>query len=75
MIKNHSLSILGHRTSITLEEEFFTALKSIAVEKNMSLAALVAEVERNKPLTSGLSSALRVFILQHYQDKHSLQYR
>ena len=67
MIKNHSMTILGHRTSITLEEEFYTSLRHIAEERSMSMASLVAEIEQNKEASYNLSSAIRVFILNYYK--------
>ncbi|MBY0612563.1 MAG: ribbon-helix-helix domain-containing protein [Beijerinckiaceae bacterium] len=65
-MRKHSLSIQGHRTSISLEEEFWTALKSIADRRAISLAALVAEIDRERSRVN-LSSALRVFVLRDLQ--------
>lgn len=67
MLKNYSITLLQHRTSITLEEEFFTALKEIASEKKMSLASLVTEIESEKTTTSNLSSTIRVYVLMYYR--------
>lgn len=65
-VRKRSLSIQGHRTSISLEEEFWTALKSIADRRAISLAALVAEIDRDRSRVN-LSSALRVFVLRDLQ--------
>lgn len=59
----HSLTIAGHRTSISLENEFWTSLKAIAGLRRLSLAALVAEIDRGRG-TANLSSAIRLFVLE-----------
>ena len=61
-----SLTIAGHRTSITLENEFWTCLKSIAGLRRLSLAALVADIDRQRG-SSNLSSAIRLFVLAEVQ--------
>jgi predicted DNA-binding ribbon-helix-helix protein len=58
-----SLSIAGHATSISLEEQFWTELKAIAERRGMSLASLVAEVDLARGRIN-LSSALRVHVLE-----------
>lgn len=57
-----SFSIAGHRTSISLEPDFWDALKEAAAERRMSVAALVAEIDRSRGATN-LSSAVRVWLL------------
>ncbi|MEO0500179.1 MAG: ribbon-helix-helix domain-containing protein [Pseudomonadota bacterium] len=57
-----SLTISGHRTSISLEPEFWAALKRAAAEDEVSLAALVATIDDAR--TTGLSSAIRVWLLK-----------
>ena len=57
-----SLTISGHRTSLSLEPEFWTVLKTAAQEERKSLAALVAEIDRGRG-ERNLSSALRVWVL------------
>lgn len=60
-----SVTIDGHRTSISLEDAFWTELTVLARERNLSLNALVAEVDRGRARDSNnLSSALRVHVLQ-----------
>jgi predicted DNA-binding ribbon-helix-helix protein len=58
-----SLSIAGHRTSISLEPEFWAALKREAEKEGKTLAALVGEIDRNRG-NRNLSSAIRVWILK-----------
>ena len=63
-VVKHSLVIAGHRTSVSLEVEFWDALKAIAVSEERSLAALVAAVDAARG-DANLSSALRVHVLNH----------
>ena len=62
-IVKHSLSIAGHRTSVSLETLFWDELKRIAVARGQSVASLIAAIdaERGK---ANLSSAIRVFVLE-----------
>ena len=63
MIRKHSATLHGHRTSISLEDAFWDELKVIAEKRKISFAALLAEIDDNRPADSNLSSALRVFVL------------
>jgi predicted DNA-binding ribbon-helix-helix protein len=63
MVRKYSVSLHGHRTSFSLEEEFFAALREIAEKRGQSMAALIAEVDENRAEGDNLSSALRVFVL------------
>ena len=56
-----SVTIAGHRTSVSLEAPFWDALKEIATARGLSLNDLIAEVDRNR--AGNLSSALRLFVL------------
>lgn len=57
-----SLTIAGHRTSLSLEPEFWAVLKTAAQQERKSLAALVADIDRTRG-DRNLSSALRVWVL------------
>ena len=57
-----SLSIKGHRTSLSLEPEFWAALKTAATEDQKSLAALVSDIDAARG-ERNLSSAIRVWVL------------
>ena len=61
-----SVSIAGHRTSISLEPEFWEALQALAVIRGMPFAALVAEIDRTRGQRN-LSSAIRVAVLRSQQ--------
>jgi predicted DNA-binding ribbon-helix-helix protein len=64
--KKRSFSIAGHRTSISLEEPFWEALRAIAANESLSLAQLVSRIDKMRA-DSGLSGAIRVYVLAHYQ--------
>jgi predicted DNA-binding ribbon-helix-helix protein len=61
-----SFTIEGHRTSISHETAFLEALKEIARERRIPVAQLVQSIDRERG-DSGLSSAVRVWLLRHYQ--------
>lgn len=61
-VVKRSLSIAGHRTSVSLEEIFWRELKGCAHARGLSLAALVAEIDASRG-GANLSSALRVFVV------------
>lgn len=63
--QKHSITVKGHRTSVTLEAAFWDSLKEIAETKNKSVNALIADIDIDQP--ENLSGALRVFILQYYK--------
>ena len=60
-MQKRSLTIHGHRTSISLEEPFWIALKEISRAREQSVASLVKMIAQER--VGGLSSAIRVFIL------------
>lgn len=60
----HSVTLRGHRTSISLEDEFWQEFRAIAAEKNMPINALVAEIDAERGLDLGLGSAIRLYVLQ-----------
>ncbi len=62
-MKKRSVSIRGHRTSFSIEDEFWDELKAIAVGKQMSLAQLVTQVDIRRSPEQNLSSALRLYVL------------
>jgi len=59
----HSLVIAGHRTSISLEDAFWSGLKRIAAKERRALASMVAEIDATRG-DANLSSAIRVFVLE-----------
>ncbi len=61
-IGKHSLAVAGHSTSISLEDAFWAGLKTLAARRNMTVAALVAEIDQTRG-HANLSSAIRVHVL------------
>ena len=61
-----SITIAGHRTSLSLESEFWEALNSLADARNTSLAGLVAAIDEQRG-RNNLSSALRIAVLKAVQ--------
>ena len=57
-----SLTIAGHRTSLSLEPEFWDALQQAALARGLSVAALVSEIDLHRG-ERNLSSAVRVWLL------------
>lgn len=61
-MKKRSVSIAGHRTSVSLEAPFWEALQALAGKRGISLAALVVEIDAARE-AKNLSSALRLYVL------------
>lgn len=62
--RKRSFAIKGHRTSISLEPPFWDALKEIADSRGISLAGLVSEIDDRRGVTAGLSTSVRLYVLQ-----------
>lgn len=65
-IRRRSVTLQGHRTSVSMEDAFWTQLKAIAVRRGLSINALVAEADAARPPDDpgNLSSALRLLVLE-----------
>ena len=68
----HSVTIGGHRTSISLERPFSAALRAIAKREKKSVAAIVQAIDRQKAGDDGLSSSVRIWILEYYMKRADL---
>ena len=64
-IRKRSITVTGHKTSLSLEEAFWSALKQAARAQGLSVKALVEEIDRSR--RGNLSSAVRVYLLQRLQ--------
>ena len=67
-----SVRIAGHRTSVSLEPEFWEALGAIAAARGLSLNALIAEIDAGRGTQAGaanLSRVLRLHVLSYYRSK------
>jgi predicted DNA-binding ribbon-helix-helix protein len=69
LVRKRSVSIRGHRTSYSLEQPFYDELLIIAAERQIPLAALIAEIDVQRPREANLSSALRLFVLEEAKRK------
>lgn len=65
--EKHSLTLRGHRTSVSLEEEFWQAFREIADQRGIGLNQLAIEVDEGRTEDIGLASAIRLFVLRHYR--------
>ena len=65
-VLKRSVVLSGHKTSISLEEPFWQALREIAAEREMTTSALLNSIA-SKRVEGNLSSALRVAVLEHFR--------
>lgn len=63
----HSLTLRGHRTSVSLEADFWHAFRDIAAERGVTLNQLAIEIDEQRSGDIGLASAIRVFVLNRYR--------
>lgn len=66
-MKKISVSLSGHQTSISLEDEFIDELNKIAARQKRPVAAIISEIDANRTARTNLSSAVRVWILRNAQ--------
>ncbi len=69
--KKRSLTLNGHRTSISLEDAFWEALRDIAVDETKSVSELVEFIDTARG-EAGLSSAIRIYILDYFRARNRL---
>jgi predicted DNA-binding ribbon-helix-helix protein len=69
-VVKRSIVIAGHKTSVSLEEAFWRALKDIAVTRHMTLSDVVGSIDSDRR-HGNLSSAIRLFVLNYYQARAS----
>ena len=70
-IKKRSVEIAGHRTSLSLEEAFWRALKRLAAKDGVSLNKLIEGIDRER--MGNLSSAVRVHVLERLEAEAKLE--
>lgn len=70
-MKKRSVLIAGHPTSVSLEPEFWEAVKELAEERGMSINSLIGEIDVGR--TGNLSSAIRVYVLTNLRDRLNKQ--
>lgn len=62
-----SLTLKGHRTSVSLEDEFWQCFREISDSKGMPINALAADIDAERELDIGLAGAIRLYVLRHYK--------
>lgn len=63
-----SLTLRGHRTSVSLEDAFWSAFRAIAEQDGKAINQLAAEIDANREIETGLASAIRVYVLRRLQE-------
>ena len=69
-VVKRSIVIATHKTSVSLEDAFWNGLKEIAANRNVALSDLVSSIDADRK-HGNLSSALRLFVLDHYRSQVS----
>jgi predicted DNA-binding ribbon-helix-helix protein len=65
-VVKRSIVIAGHKTSVSLEDAFWKGLKDIANGRELTLSDVVASIDTNRR-HGNLSSAIRLFVLDHFR--------
>jgi predicted DNA-binding ribbon-helix-helix protein len=71
-IVKRSVRISGHKTSVCLEDAFWTALKEIAAHRDISVEKLAFKVDQQRE-HSNLSSTIRLFVLDYYRQQAAVR--
>lgn len=64
-----SVTLRGHRTSVSLEEEFWQAFRDIARIEGRAINDLAAEIDEARDIETGLATAIRLHVLRHFRDR------
>lgn len=67
-VVKRSVVVDGHKTSVSLEDAFWTTLKDIAARRGITLSMQIASIDEQRK-TSNLSSAIRLFVLEHFRTR------
>ena len=73
-VVKRSIVIAGHKTSVSLEDEFWKGLKEIASGRELTLSDMVASIDTDRR-HGNLSSAIRLFVLDHYRGQTGAESR
>lgn len=65
--KKRSLTLRGHRTSVTLEDAFWDGFREIAAQQGKPINQLAAEIDEARGLDAGLATAIRLFVLEWFK--------
>jgi predicted DNA-binding ribbon-helix-helix protein len=72
LVVKRSIVVGGHRTSVSLEDDFWKTLKEIAHGHRVTLSDLVGSIDSQRA-HGNLSSTLRLFVLNHYRQRNSVE--
>jgi predicted DNA-binding ribbon-helix-helix protein len=67
-VVKRSIVVAGHKTSVSLEEAFWTSMKEISSSRSMTLSDLVSEIDKGRK-QGNLSSAIRLYVLDYFRTK------
>jgi predicted DNA-binding ribbon-helix-helix protein len=74
LVVKRSIVVAGHKTSVSLEDDFWKGIKEIAAERLMTLSDVVGEIDSRRE-NSNLSSAVRLFVLDFYRSRPNIEGR
>jgi predicted DNA-binding ribbon-helix-helix protein len=66
-VKKHSLTLSGHRTSVTLEPAFWAAFRALADKRDLALNELARQIDESRDPSTNLASAIRLEVLADLQ--------
>ena len=67
-VVKRSIVVGGHKTSVSLEEPFWNGVKEISGQRGMTLSELVGAIDTDRQ-QGNLSSAIRLFVLDHFKSR------
>jgi predicted DNA-binding ribbon-helix-helix protein len=67
-IVKRSIVLVGHKTSVSLEDAFWTALREIAIARGTTLSNIISSIDAERQ-QGNLSSAIRLFVLNYYRNQ------
>ncbi len=67
-VVKRSIVVAGHKTSVSLEEAFWSGMKEISSARHLTLSELVGEIDGNRQ-QGNLSSAIRLFVLDYFRSR------
>jgi predicted DNA-binding ribbon-helix-helix protein len=67
-VRKRSIVLNGHKTSVSVEDEFWSALKEIAASRSMTMSDFCSEIDKRRE-NGNLSSAMRLYVLAYYVER------
>jgi len=69
-VSKHSITLVGHKTSITLENQFWEGLLEIASGENVAVSTLIERIDTERS-SDNLSSAIRLYVLDYFKTRRT----